>query len=501
MFDLKIPHSYALILWLSAALAIPVVESRLDAASPNVLFIAIDDMNDWAGCLRGHPQVKTPHMDRLAERGTLFSNAHCQAPLCNPSRTSVMTGLRPSTTGVYGLRPWFRESPELASLVPLPRYFAKQGYHTLATGKVFHGHFGLRDKDDEFDVVGPRYDDGPRPPQRLAKLPGKASWNNDWGAVPGSDEARGDWRTTTWAVERLDEFESRSTDKPFFLSVGIRLPHVPLFATQKWFELYPESTKILPPVLRDDRADVPDFAWYLHWDLPEQRLPELEAVGEWRSLVRAYLACISFLDSQVGRLLDAVERNGLQDNTIIVLWSDHGWHLGEKLITGKNTLWERSTRVPLIFAGPGIARGDCREPVELLDIYPTLIEVCGLPAKVDIEGTSLLEQLRNATAVRQRPAITTANQNNHAVRSKRWRYIRYADGSEELYDMKSDPNEWHNLANNKDFADVVRQHRSWLPEKNVPPVAGSKGRVLTYDDGEFRWEGKVIEPGSKVPGF
>jgi arylsulfatase A-like enzyme len=465
---------------------------------PNVLFIAIDDQNDWIGHLNGHPQVKTPNIDRLAARGVAFTNAHCQAPLCNPSRTSVLTGRRPSSTGVYGLHPWFRDVPSLDGLVALPEYFSRHNYHTLATGKVFHKHFGLRENDREFDLVGPKYDDGPFPKKRLTKLPGDPGRSNDWGAVSEPDSERGDWKIASWAVEQLDS----KPKEPFFLSVGIRLPHVPLFATQRWFDLYPEDSLVLPPVRRDDRDDTPRFSWYLHWDLPEHRLAEIEAIDEWDSLVRSYLACISFLDSQVGRVLDALERSGLEENTIVVLWSDHGWHLGEKLITGKNTLWERSTRVPLVFAGPGVKVGGvCDEPVELLDIYPTLIELCGLTAKSDLEGHSLVPQLRDPSDQREWPAITTANQNNHAVRSRDWRYIRYADGTEELYHLKRDPNEWHNLASDDKYADVIATHQRWLPETNVPPAPGSRSRVLTFDDGKAVWEGQEITDDSPIPGL
>ncbi|MEM7230889.1 MAG: sulfatase [Planctomycetota bacterium] len=462
---------------------------------PNVVFIAIDDLNDWVGCLKSHPLVKTPHIDRLAARGVLFTNAHCQAPLCNPSRTSLLTGRRPSTTGVYGLSPWFRDVEELKKIVTLPKYFSRRGYRTFATGKVFHRHFGLREQDREFDEVGPKYDDGPFPKKRLAKIPGGRG--NDWGVSSAKDEQRGDWKIASWAVAKLNAMPK----SPFFLSVGIRLPHLPLFATQRWFDLYPNDATILPPIRRDDRVDTPRFSWYLHWKLPEFRLAQVEAANEWIPLVRAYLACISFLDSQVGRVLDALRKNGFEKNTVVVLASDHGWHLGEKLITGKNTLWERSTRVPLVIAGPGVAVGRSAEPVELLDIYPTLVKLCGLNAKPDLEGHSLVPQLRDPGAKRPWPAITTASQNNHAIRSRDWRYIRYADASEELYHMGRDPNEWENLAGDEAYRSVLAEHRRWLPRTNTDPVPGSRGRVLTVEDGKVIWEGREIQKGSPIPGL
>ena len=326
------------ILFLAGVFGVGVVTA---SERPNVLFIVVDDLNDWVDCLGGHPLVKTPHIDALAQRGIVFRNAHCQAPLCNPSRTSVLLGKRPETTGVYGLQPWFRDVPGLGDLISLPQCFSGNGYRTLATGKIFHGRFGLREEDREFDVIGPGYDDGPYPPRRVASLPGKQSRGNDWGVIGGRDEERGDWKIASWAAERLQGLPQ----EPFFLSVGIRLPHVPLFATQQWFNLYPDDESVLPLITRDDRDDTPRFSWYLHWRLPEHRRVFLERAGQWQSQVRAYLACVSFLDAQVGRILQALRESGLEKNTVVVLWSDHGWHIGEKDITGKNTLWEGGTRV------------------------------------------------------------------------------------------------------------------------------------------------------------
>jgi arylsulfatase A-like enzyme len=224
--------------------------------------------------------------------------------------------------------------------------------------------------------------------------------------------------------------------------------------------------------------------------------------NQWRNLVRSYLACTSFVDAQVGRLLDALDETGLATNTIVVIWGDHGWHLGEKGITGKNTLWERSTRVPLIFSGPGVAKGGrCAQPAEVLDIYPTLIELCGLKPRTDLEGLSLVPQLKNAAAPRERPAITSHNQGNHSVRSERWRYIRYADGSEELYDHQTDPNEWTNLAGKSEHAAVIAEHKKWLPKIDLPPAPNSAHRVLTYDKAtdEAIWEGKTVRRSDPIP--
>lgn len=462
-------------------------------ARPNVLFIAIDDLNDWIGCLDGHPQVKTPNIDRLAERGTLFSNAHCQAPLCNSSRTSLLTGLRPSTTGIHGLAPWFRRVEGLENRVTIPQHFAANGYSTLSTGKIFHGGYGRGKGDHEFQKLGPAAGVGARPENKLIPpTPGGNHPLMDWGTFPHRDEAKGDWQVASWAVEQLDA----GIDEPFFLSVGFFLPHVPCFATQEWFDLYPEDTLKMPRVLATDRDDTPMFSWFLNWNLPEPRLSWCVETDTWSPLVRSYLACISFVDSQVGRVLDALERSGKADDTIVVLWSDHGYHLGEKGITGKNTLWERSTRVPLIFAGPDVAAGAvCDQPVELLDIFPTLNELCDLGTIADLEGHSLHPQLANANSERPWPAITTHNQGNHSIRSKDWRFIQHADGSEEFYDMKNDPLEWNNLASDPQHATLIAEHRRWLPRVDTPSAAGSAHRILSYDPATdiAVWEGEQID--------
>lgn len=465
--------------------------AQTQAAPPNILFIAIDDLNDWVGCLGGHPQAKTPNIDRLAARGTLFANAHCQAPLCNPSRSSIMTGLRPSTTGIYALIPGIRDVEALKDHITLPQYFGSRGYSTFTCGKVYHdGSIKPKDRVREFSIWGPA-PGMPLPKQKFVHTPDDIK-PMDWGIFPEHDEDQADWKIADAAITQL---RSLPADKPFFVACGFRLPHVPCFASQKWFDLFPLDQVTLPPVKANEREGVPFFAWYLHWKVPEPRLSWLRKSQQWRPLVRSYLASTAFMDSQVGRVLDALDASGRADNTIIVLWSDNGWHLGEKAITGKNSLWEQSTHVPLIFAGPGVSKGGrCDGAAELLDMYPTLVELCGLPARPGLEGHSLVPQLRNAAAPRQWPAITTSNQNNHAIRTDRWRFIRYADGSQELYDMRSDAREWKNLAGDPGCADVIADLSKWLPKVNAPPVPGSAVRLLVEKDGVWYWEGKAIDP-------
>ena len=460
---------------------------------PNVLFIAIDDQNDWVGCLKGHPQAATPNIDRLARRGVLFTNAHCQAPLCNPSRTSLLSGLRPTTTGIYALQPGPRSSPALTGWVTLPQHFAAAGYATFTSGKIFHdGSLTPAQRSREFQHWG---SPGPLalPPRKLVHTPDDMKLM-DWGAYPERDEDQPDWKTAESAIAHL---KSAPSDRPFFIAAGFRLPHVPCFATRKWFDLYPEANLQMPLVKDDDRDDVPVFSWFLHWKLPEPRLSWLRQAGQWRPLVRAYLASTSFMDSQVGRVLDALQATGRGEQTIIVLWSDHGWHLGEKGISGKNSLWERSTHVPLIFAGPGIGGGaTCSRPAELLDIYPTLIDLCHLSAQQGLEGHSLLPQLKDTTAPRPWPAITTHNRGNHSVRTERWRYIRYADGTEELYDHETDPNEWTNRAGDPSLTEIKRDLARWLPRHEAPAVPGSAVRFLEQKGGLWYWEGRPIVPES-----
>lgn len=462
----------------------------------NVLMIVIDDLNDWVGYLKGHPQVQTPYMDALAAAGTGFTNAHAQAPLCNPSRTSVLSGLRPSTTGIYGLHPGPRQAPILRDWVMLPQYFAQHGYFTASYGKVYHdGAVPDADKPREFEVYGPAPGMSV-PSKKLVDTPSTMP-AVDWGPYLTDDRDYCDWKT---ADATMDQIRTAPKDRPFFIATGFRLPHLPNFATPKWFDLYDEATLVLPPVFDRDRDDTPRFSWYMHWQLPEPRLTWLERNHQWKSLVRAYLAGISFMDSQVGRLLEGLKASGRAEDTIVVLWSDQGWHLGEKLITGKNSLWERSTRVPLIFAGPGVARGaTCAQPVELLDLYPTLLALCGLPARNDLEGHSLVPQLTDASAPRPWPALTTHNAGNSSVRTDRWRYIRYADGSEELYDEAADRNEWTNLAADPHYAAVKQQLARALPATYAPPAPGSAERTLTYSAGIPVWEGKAIAPTDPVP--
>lgn len=440
--------------------------------NPNVLFIAIDDLNDWLGCMKGHPNTSTPNFDKLAAQGVLFTNAHCQAPLCGPSRASLMTGLRPSTTGIYGMinDNMIRSDNEATrDIIFLPEYFKNHGYHTMGIGKLFHHHApeGL------FDASGGRSAGfGPLPEERFVwdgygtsdrERYGRTS--TDWGAYPEADSLMPDHRSVDWAIERL----KRKHEKPFFLAVGFLRPHVPLYVPQKWFDLHPVENLEMTPYKPDDLDDVPPVAHLIN-DLPMMPTTEWAIEhNEWANIIQAYLSCISFVDYELGRLLDALEESRYGGNTVIVLWSDHGYRLGEKGTFAKHALWETATRAPLIFAGPGLPKGKVIDvPVEMLSVYPTLLGLCGLPAYSRNEGLDLLPQMTaQDTAEGEKIAITTFGMNNHGIRTSAYRYIRYEDGGEELYDHSTDPNEWFNIAGKPENAQVIEGLKKYLPALNA----------------------------------
>ena len=442
-------------LWTIAAvfiLAGPGVASE----KPNVLFITVDDLNDWVGCLGGHPQVKTPNIDRLADQGVLFTNAQCQAPICNPSRASFMTGLLPSITGVYGNKRNFRKVPGFQDVVTLPQHFAAHGYRTYGVGKVFHSRFP---DEVSFQNNGPRPGFGPFPKKKLSYPRPPKLW--DWGAIY-TDEEMGDAKVAGWFLRELPHLKK---SQPFFFAVGFYRPHVPMYAPRRWFDLYPLETVKLPPTLDGDRDDLPEAAKRLTFNGSAPQHEWFVKNGEWKHAVQSYLASVSFVDNQIGRVLDALSESPFRDNTIVVLLSDHGWHLGEKKQWAKRTLWERATRVPLIISVPNGLRGaKSTRPVGLVDLYPTLIELCALGAKPELNGQSLKPLLTDPGAEWERPAITTFKQGNHALRSEHFRYIRYADGSEELYDHRTDPNEWYNLVGDPAYENVIVRHRRWLSD-------------------------------------
>jgi arylsulfatase A-like enzyme len=443
---------------------------------PNVLFLAIDDMNDWLGCLGGHPDVKTPNIDRLANRGTVFTNAHCQAPICGPSRASIMTGLLPSTTGIYGQinDAKLRQASAATETAPfLFEYFRDHGYQTMAIGKLFHQHVPNGTVDESGGRVAGF---GPKPPQRFKWDAKKTS--TDWGAFPDTDEEMPDYGTAQWSVERLRQRH----EKPFLLAAGFLRPHVPWYVPQKWFDMYPADEIAMPPYLPNDYDDIPELGIELT-EVPMMPTTEwARKNGEWKYIVQAYLACVTFVDHYVGEILKALEESEYADNTYVMLWGDHGYHIGEKNRFAKHSLWEEATRAPLLVAGPGFEGGQvCRKPVGMIDMYPTLLDLCGLPANELNEGHSFRPLLEDPESAEwQHAAITTYGRNNHAVRTEHFRYVRYEDGSEELYDHREDADEWRNLAGNPKFASLKERLKKHLPEVNA-----AWSPVAPYDFNEY----------------
>ena len=451
-----------------------------DADRPDVLFIAIDDLNDWVGVLGGHPQAKTPNIDALAARGMVFANAHATAAICNPSRTSLMLGLRPSTTGIYENDPSWLDREHLADLPTIPRYFRDHGYRTLGAGKIYHAHTyridafsGYQDA-RAWDAFYPSFErqlpDEVGPPVRPANG-NPINIGFDWSHVVADDRAMGDGQVAAWISERLLE----PTDRPRFVAAGIYRPHLPWYLPQAYYDAHPLPDIVLPTVLENDLDDVSEIGREFEQGgfMPPRDIHEwVVEADKWAEGVQAYLASVTFADAMVGQIVDALDRSGRTGNTIIALWSDHGWHLGEKQRWRKHTLWEESTRVPLIFVAPGVTVPGSRSErtVSLLDLFPTLAELAGIETPGHLEGTSLVPLLEDPDLEWNRPAISTHHFGNHAVRTERFRFIRYYDGSEELYGHDTDPNEWHNLADDPDYAEVIADLASWLPPEEAPDL-------------------------------
>ena len=437
-------------------------KTHAEAPRPNVLMICIDDLNDWVGFLGGHPEAVTPHMDALAKRGRIFTNAHCAVPVCSSSRVSVMSGIAATTHGSYELGPGYEELPALARIPTIQRYFKDHGYYTLAGGKVLHHGFRGRLASAIDRSLGRKKSPRPRKPMNRP-----AGWSGawDWGTYPEKDAEMADFQLAKKAAEALQG----NFDQPFFMSVGFFRPHVPLFVPPKWFELYDSGKLTLPRIPGSDLDDLPKNFLSINNYAAAPTHAEVVEHAKQRGLTHAYLASISFVDHCVGIVLDALNSSAHAHNTLVVLWSDHGFHLGEKQHWAKRTLWEESTRVPLLFAGKGIKPGKtCAEPASLIDIYPTLAELCKLPKPPHLEGLSLLPQLNNPATPRDRPAITSSYFGNHSVRSRQWRLIVYSDGAEELYNHRNDPNEPHNLAGYPGHKAIRDQLTRWLPKKAAP---------------------------------
>lgn len=434
------------------------------AERPNVLMIAIDDLNHWVGHLGRNPQTKTPQIDRLADGGVTFSRAYCTAPACNPSRASLMSGQRPSTTGCYtnaqNWRPGISEDKLLNS------HFARAGYRVYGAGKIYHG---AADRGGEWTEYFPGKGDAL---QRHPAAKDDGVGGIQFYPLANRDEEMPDYQVVNFGLEKLRE----KSDRPFFLAIGLVKPHMPFSVPKKWFDLFPLETIQLPPYRADDLDDVPPAG--VRMAGPQGDHAKIVASGRWKEAVQAYLATIAFCDAQVGRLLDGLEKSPHRDNTIVCLWSDHGWSLGEKSHWRKFALWEEPTRTVCVWKVPGVTKpgGVCSRTIDYAGIYPTLCELAGLPLPKHLDGHSFSALLRDPQAAWEDAAITTHGFRNHTVRTEGWRYIRYADGGEELYDEAADPLEYVNLASRAEFAGRKAELAKLLPRANAQDLPGAGGK-------------------------
>ena len=469
------------ILLLSALLGAGV--SLAGEPRPNVLFIAVDDLNHWVGHLDGHPGTRTPNIDRLASNGVTFSRAYAAAPLCNPSRVSLLTGVMPAHSGVYGNFEELRE--QLPDAVTLPQYFRRHGYSVKGAGKIFHRGPGDEDVWDEYfsgwkSTRKETVPDKEATPQKKTKFSTKDGKWSPWGPLDADDGEMIDAQNADHIIAEL----KGQHDKPFFLAYGTQQPHLSWEVPRKYFEMHPRESVVLPKVIDNDLDDIPPFGRRLAAEVldisndidhaaPGGDHANVLKYNQWEAAVQGYLSSISFADAQVGRVLDALAESPHADNTIVVLWGDHGYHLGQKKHWRKHTLWEDGLRTTLVISAPGIAGRDVRSDrvVSLLDIYPTLIELAGLDPREEMDGQSIVPLLKQPDLPWPRPAVSTYGFQNHSIRTERWRYIRYHDGTEELYDHDVDPYEWTNLAVEPvgdEYRGVMDRLAWYFPEVNVP---------------------------------
>lgn len=447
----------------------PLVSAQAATApKTNVLLIVIDDQNGFAGRTDLAPQAVTPQLDRFASSGMTFANAQCAAPVCNPSRTAFLSGLRPSTTGIYdNSQDSLPKDHLLMRSISLPTYFRDQGYHLAGAGKVFSSAIaaaaGKRIWAESIELGRKAKKHAPAPPEGEGV---NAIGKHAWGPLYKSKEEMEDWKLAGWAAE----FLTKPHEGPFFLACGIVKPHTPLYVPQEYFDLFPPESITVPDLAADESAGLPESV------REKTHKTEAELIQRRKELISAYLASSRYADDCVGRILKGLTDGPNRENTIVVICGDNGYEFGEKHNWSKGSLREGSAHVPLIIAGPGIAaQQTCMHPVSLLDLYPTLVELAGLPTKSGLDGVSLMPLLKNPAAAWDRPALTTAGFKNHALRNDRWRYIRYADGAEELYDHTTDPLERSNLATKPESAKIKAELQQWLPKHDEPRNPDSTG--------------------------
>lgn len=444
-----------------------------EKSHPNILFIAIDDMNDWTTLFDENNPIKTPNLQRLAKRGTFFDRAYCAAPACCPSRAAVMTGIAPHKSKVYANGDAWAKLTPYAEVIP--RHFKHQaGYQTQGGGKIYHhGGTGKAPKDkptfDHYNRMKLLY--GKQKSNLNGFGPSDAPLNKpfyDWGEFQG-DKQNDDF-TIEWAGSVMKKTWDNNAS-PQFLAVGIFRPHLPFWAPKRHFAHYPaDENLVMPPLPQDDMTDVPKAGYRMTLKerfFQDKTRKQLDfSLGSDEQLIRCYQAASSYADEKVGELLDHLDSTGQADNTIIVLWSDHGYHLGDKDCFVKFTLWEKANHVPFIIVAPGVTTPGtrCSNPVSLLDIYPTLIDLAGL-SKPDytLDGVSLVPLLKDVNAKWDRPALSTYKEGNHTIRTPEFRYIRYNNGEEELY-SDNDPWNHHNLVKKPEMLPVLKEHRKKLQD-------------------------------------
>jgi arylsulfatase A-like enzyme len=440
------------------------------ASRPNVLFVSLDDLNDWIEPLGGHPQARTPNLSRFAEGGITFTHSYCASPSCLPSRTALLTGIAPYRSGVYSNYQYWREV--MPDAVTLPQDFRDQGYFAAGAGKIFHNDQPDPESWDDYfpsmDQHMPRYHYPSR--GQTVSMPAFENMYGDfdWSPIPLTDEETGDFSSVSWVADQL----RRDHDRPFFLACGIYRPHLPWYVPQEYFDMFPLEEVELPEVLVDDLSDLSPRALDIAYRSGSYHRHVVEA-GQWREAVQGYLASIAFADAMLGRLLDALDASPYADNTIVVLWSDHGWQLGEKEHWRKFALWDNVIRTVLMMrvppGVPGLPDGSragarCERIVSLLDLFPTLTSLCGLAPKPGLEGRDLSPLLGNPDQEWDYPAITTYDFNEFSIRTEGWHYIHYIDDSEELYDLRADPEEWRNLAGDPAYREIRDRLAGLMPE-------------------------------------
>jgi len=440
---------------------------------PNVLFVAFDDLNHWAEPLGGHPQTRTPHLKRFAENNVNFANSYCASPSCLPSRTALMSGLYPHHNGVYtNYQHWREAFPPDAEM--LPHYLMSQGYYTAGSGKVFHDANPTSWNDyfpSKEEPVVENFRPQPGKLLNMPEFPGVYT-DFDWSPLDLPDEEMGDYKSVSWVSEQF----RKTHDKPFFLACGMTRPHNPWYVPRKYFDMFPLESIQLPKVLAHDLLDVGDRAVELAHRGGNYHRHIVEA-GLWKNVIQSYLASMAFADAQFGRLIDALDASPHARNTIVVVWSDHGWQFGEKEHWRKFALWENLLHVLTMIrvpkGTPALAQGTpaggrCERIVSLVDLFPTLCDLCGVPQKPGLDGRSLVPLLVNPQATWDHHALSAYDIAEFSVRVEGWRYTRYIDDSEELYDEARDPHEWTNLAYDPTYTAVKERLARHIPTTQAP---------------------------------